>query len=181
MESAWSNGKPAYRCRHRRTTASVPDRSRPRNAHIREELITPHLAALHLLLTESAGAPRRRRTRRGADVRRTATDDVICYLREQQIVLTYDPAAKTLRAERPSRQADQDPRVRNRRKSRHETPVAWRQRKHAPGGQSAISGNGRKWGTTVSEDFNLETSEVCPDLSLNSKTGKEFPDRVHGV
>jgi hypothetical protein len=40
---------------------------------------------------------RRRRTRRGVSVRHHASpEDVIGYLREQQITLTYDPAAGTL-------------------------------------------------------------------------------------
>jgi site-specific DNA recombinase len=100
MESAWSNGKPAYRCRHSHTTASTPDLSRPKNAYIREDRILAHLAALHVLLTgTSPAAGRRRRTRRGADVRQQASpEDVTGYLREQQITLTYDPAAGTLRA-----------------------------------------------------------------------------------
>jgi site-specific DNA recombinase len=51
MESAWSNGKPAYRCRHGHTTAAPPDPARPKNAYVGEDLIVPHLAALHLLLT----------------------------------------------------------------------------------------------------------------------------------
>jgi site-specific DNA recombinase len=98
MESAWSNGKPAYRCRHGHTTASLPDPDRPKKAHVREDRILPHLAALHLLLTETAGGPRRRRTRQGADVRYQSAEDVICYLRARQITLTYDPATETLRA-----------------------------------------------------------------------------------
>jgi DNA invertase Pin-like site-specific DNA recombinase len=98
MESAWSNGRPAYRCRHGHTTASAPSVERPRNAYVREDRIMPHLPALHLLLTEPAGEPRRRRTRRGTDVRHQAAEDVIGYLREQQITLTYDPAAGALRA-----------------------------------------------------------------------------------
>ncbi len=98
MESAWSNGKPAYRCRHGYTTASAPGPERPKNAYVREALIVPHLAALHLLLTEPEGGPRRRRTRRGADVRSRSAEDVTCYLREQGITLTYDPVAGTLRA-----------------------------------------------------------------------------------
>jgi site-specific DNA recombinase len=97
MESTWSNGKPAYRCRDGHTTAKPPDAGRPRNTYIREALITPHLAALHLLLTEPAEGPRRRRTRRGADVRYQTVEAVICYLHEQQIVLTFDPVAETLR------------------------------------------------------------------------------------
>ena len=98
MESAWSNGKPAYRCRHGHTTASAPDPSRPKNAFVREDRIVPHLPALHLLLTGPAGETRRRRTRRGTDVRSQAPEDVICYLREQQVTVTYDPAAGTLHA-----------------------------------------------------------------------------------
>ena len=69
MESAWSNGKPAYRCRHGHTSAAASDPGRPKNAYIREDRIVPHLPALHLLLTEPAGEGRRRRTRRGVDVR----------------------------------------------------------------------------------------------------------------
>ena len=63
MESAWSNGKPAYRCRHGHTSAAAPDPGRPKNAYIREDRILPHLPALHLLLTgaqpesSAGGAP----------------------------------------------------------------------------------------------------------------------------
>jgi len=70
---------------------------RPKNAYVREALIMPHLAALHQLLTKPAGGPRRR-TRRGTDVRSQSAEDVTCYLREQEITLTYDPAAGTLHA-----------------------------------------------------------------------------------
>ena len=96
MESAWSNGKPAYRCRHGHTTASAPSPQRPKNAYVREDRILAHLPALHLLLTEPAGSQRRRRSRRGIDVRYQAAGDVIRYLREQQIVLIFDPASGTL-------------------------------------------------------------------------------------
>jgi site-specific DNA recombinase len=99
MESAWSNGKPAYRCRHGHTTASTPGPDRPKNAYVREDHIVPRLPALHLLLTEPAGGQRRRRTRRGIDVRHQATaEDVTGYLREHQITLIYDQAAGTLQA-----------------------------------------------------------------------------------
>ena len=37
MESAWSNGKPAYRCRHGHTTASRRGQGRLKNAYIRED------------------------------------------------------------------------------------------------------------------------------------------------
>ena len=99
MESAWANGKPAYRCRHGHTTASAPDPDQPKNAYVREDPIVPHPPALHLLLTEPARAQRRRRTRRGIDIRHQSTaEDPITYLREQQLTLTYDPAAGTLHA-----------------------------------------------------------------------------------
>jgi site-specific DNA recombinase len=101
MESAWSNGKPAYRCRHGRTTASAPGPQRPKNAYIREDRILPQLPALHLLLTRTEGSQgqRRRRTRHGTDARHQASpEDVIAWLREREIALIYDPAAGTLHA-----------------------------------------------------------------------------------
>jgi hypothetical protein len=99
MESAWSNGRPAYRCRHGHTTAAKPDPGRPKKAYVREDRIVAHLPALRALMT---GAPpaggRRRRTRRGTDVRSQASaGDVISYLRAQQVTLIYDPATGTLR------------------------------------------------------------------------------------
>ncbi|MDQ2812102.1 MAG: hypothetical protein M3Z75_09535 [Actinomycetota bacterium] len=48
MESAWSNGKPAYRCRHGHTSASAPDPERQKTAYVREDRVLPHLPALHL-------------------------------------------------------------------------------------------------------------------------------------
>jgi site-specific DNA recombinase len=98
MESAWSNGKAAYRCRHGHTSAAPPDLARPKNAYIREDRILAHLPALYLLLTGGRPA-RRRRTRRGADTRPQAdAQDVIGYVRARGITLTYDPAAGTLQA-----------------------------------------------------------------------------------
>jgi hypothetical protein len=54
-----------------------------------------------MLLTQPPSAERRRkRTRGGVDTHCQATaDDVIRYLREQQVTLTYDPAAPALHAE----------------------------------------------------------------------------------
>jgi site-specific DNA recombinase len=96
MESAWSNGKPAYRCRHGRTTASSCGPGRIANAYIREDRILPHLPALHLVLTKPAAGQRRRRTCRGIDLRQASPGDVIGYLRDRQITLTYDPVSGTL-------------------------------------------------------------------------------------
>ena len=104
MESAWTNGKPAYRCRHGRTSAMAPDPARPKNTHVREDKLLPHLPALHLLLTTPA-VRARRRTRAGADVGCTVSlSEVIGYLREHEITLTWDPAATALRA-RPAETA----------------------------------------------------------------------------
>ena len=98
MESAWSHGKPAYRCRHGHTSAAAPDRSRPRNAYVREERLLPQLPALYLLLTGTGpAAGRRRRTRHGTDVRPSVSpEEAIGCLRERGITLAYDPAARTL-------------------------------------------------------------------------------------
>jgi hypothetical protein len=99
MESAWSDGKPAYRCRHRHTTATKPDPARPKNAHVREDRTLGHLPALHLMITEPAGGMRRRRTRRGIDARPAARlEEAIGYLRANEIALTYDQATGTLLA-----------------------------------------------------------------------------------
>jgi site-specific DNA recombinase len=98
MESAWSNGKPAYRCRHGRTSAMAPDPAHAKNTYVREDKLLPHLPALHQLLTTPA-VRARRRTRGGADVRDTASpQDVIGYLREQQVTLTWDPATAAVQA-----------------------------------------------------------------------------------
>ena len=51
LESAWSNGKPAYRCRHGYTSAARPEPGRPKNTYVREDQILPHLAAVAILLT----------------------------------------------------------------------------------------------------------------------------------
>ena len=49
LESCWSNGKAAYRCRHGHTTATRPDPARPKNAYIREDQILARLPALAIL------------------------------------------------------------------------------------------------------------------------------------
>ena len=98
MESAWSGGRAAYRCRHGHTSAMAPDPARPKNTYVREDKLLPHLPALHLLLTRPATRARRR-TRAGADVRASLSPgEVIGYLREHEITLTWDPATATLKA-----------------------------------------------------------------------------------
>jgi site-specific DNA recombinase len=52
--SAWSNGRPAYRCRHGgRTTTSAPSPQQAKNDYVREDRILAQLPALHLLLTRA--------------------------------------------------------------------------------------------------------------------------------
>jgi len=96
----------AHACQRRAaaSSASTLDPERPKNQYIREDRILPHLPALHVLLAgaEPAAGRRRRRTRRGADAPRPASEqDVISYLRSRQITLTYDPRAGTLQADTP--------------------------------------------------------------------------------
>jgi site-specific DNA recombinase len=57
LESCWSNGKPAYRCRHGYSSATGPDPDRPKNTYVREDQILPHLAAIAILLAGPAGIP----------------------------------------------------------------------------------------------------------------------------
>ena len=94
LESAWSNGKPAYRCRHGHTSATSPDPGRPKTTYVREDQVLPHLAALAILLAAPA-----RRNRGLAQVTGPAdTAALIDRLRADGTVLTYDPDDRTLRA-----------------------------------------------------------------------------------
>jgi hypothetical protein len=95
LESCWSNGKPAYRCRHGHTTATRPDLALPPNAYIREDQILPSLPALGILLSASGHGSRKQDTAHSpVPARATA---MISYLRAQDITLTYDPSEHTLR------------------------------------------------------------------------------------
>jgi hypothetical protein len=96
MESAWSNGKPAYRCRHGHTSAASPEHGRPKNTYVREDQILPHLAAMAILLAGDGQA------RGSGTVQVTAaaqTAGLIDRLRASGAVLTYDPDTRTIRAD----------------------------------------------------------------------------------
>ena len=93
--SAWSNGKPAYRCRHGYSSAARPENGRPKNAYLREAQILPHLAALAMLL------------RGGDQARPDGTMQVnapgeaaglIDRLRTAGITLTYDRGTRAIRS-----------------------------------------------------------------------------------
>jgi site-specific DNA recombinase len=95
LESAWSNGRAAYRCRHGYTSATVPDPGRPENIYLREDQVLPHLAALSILL---AGGGTPGRARRAGITAPARTTDLIEQLRATGTVLTYDPGTRTVRA-----------------------------------------------------------------------------------
>ncbi|MGH3292912.1 MAG: recombinase family protein, partial [Trebonia sp.] len=56
LESAWSHGWPAYRCRHGYASAARPEPGRPPNTYVREQEILPHLGAVAILLAGPAPA-----------------------------------------------------------------------------------------------------------------------------
>ena len=95
LESAWSNGRPAYRWRHGHASAAIPEPGRPRNAYVREDQILPHLAAIAILLA-SGGQPGGNSTVQVTAPAETA--DLIDRLRDSGAVLTYDPETRTIRA-----------------------------------------------------------------------------------
>ena len=99
LESAWSNGKPAYRCRHGYTSATGPEPSRSPNTYIREDQILPHLAALAILLAGDDGKPARGSSIRAQLTRPADTAALIAQLHADGTVLTYDPDDRTLRAD----------------------------------------------------------------------------------
>jgi hypothetical protein len=93
LESAWSNGKPAYRCRHGYTSAARPEPGRPKNTYVREDQILPRLSAVAILLDRDP-APSSGTAQITAP-RETAA--LIDQLRTAGIILTYDPDTRTLR------------------------------------------------------------------------------------
>jgi hypothetical protein len=98
LESAWSNGRAAYRCRHGYTSATRPDSGRPKNTYVREDQILPHLAALAILLAGPAGKPGRENRSVAQVTGPAATATLIDQLRADCVVLTYYPDERTLRA-----------------------------------------------------------------------------------
>ena len=101
LESTWSYGRPAYRCRHGYASATSPDPDRPKNTYVREDQILPHLAALAILLAGHAGRPVRGSRGRARLTDPDGTAALIDQLRADGTVLTYDPDGRTLRAGGP--------------------------------------------------------------------------------
>jgi hypothetical protein len=98
LESAWSNGKPAYRCRHGYASATVPGPARPKNTYVREDQILPHLAAIGILLAGSATGTSRRVNGPVQVTGPADTAAMIDQLRADGVVLTHDADGRTLRA-----------------------------------------------------------------------------------
>jgi DNA invertase Pin-like site-specific DNA recombinase len=98
LESSWSNGRAAYRCRHGHTSATRPGPKRAKNLYVREDQILPRLAALAVLLAGQEHAQRHPdQTRRITAPAQAA--ELIEHLRSTGTTLTYDPQERTLRAD----------------------------------------------------------------------------------
>jgi hypothetical protein len=87
LESAWSNGRPAYRCRHGYTSAVGSGPGRPKNLYIREDQILPRLAALVILL---AGQDHREKGLAQLTAPSQAAE-LIDHLRAADLTLTLQP------------------------------------------------------------------------------------------
>ena len=97
LESAWSNGKPAYRCRHGYTRATGPNPGRPANLHVREDQIVPRLAALAILRADGSHSLVGGEQTSAEITPPAQAADLIDHLRISDITLIYDPATRTLR------------------------------------------------------------------------------------
>ena len=98
-ESAWSNHRPAYRCRHGYTSAARPGDARPKNAYVREERILSHLAAIAILLAGQHRAQGHNRRGAAQAITPARTAELIDHLRVEGITLIYDPGKQTLRTD----------------------------------------------------------------------------------
>ena len=96
LESAWSNGKPAYRCRHGYTSATGSSPDRPANLYVREDQILPRLAALAILQAGSSSCPRGTNQATAQVTAPAQAAELIDRLRADDTTLTYEPATRTL-------------------------------------------------------------------------------------
>ena len=99
LESAWSNGKPAYRCRHGYTSATGSSPDRPANLYIREDQILPRLAALAILQSEGSHSPRGRKPASAQVTAPAQAAGLMDRLRAADVTLIYDPATRALRTD----------------------------------------------------------------------------------
>ena len=99
LESAWSNGGAAYRCRHGYTSATAPDPGRPKNTYVREDQLLPHLPALASCSPRPRCAAIRTVPEPCQHTRRAQAADLIDQLRISRAVLTYNPDTRTVCAD----------------------------------------------------------------------------------
>jgi hypothetical protein len=99
LESAWSNGKPAYRCRHGYTSATRPGPGRPKNLYVREDQILPRLAALAILHAGDAQVLRGRKHGSAQITAPAHAAGLIDRLRAAGVSLIYDPTTRALRTD----------------------------------------------------------------------------------
>jgi Recombinase zinc beta ribbon domain len=176
LESAWSNGKPAYRCRHGHTSAASSHPTRAKNTYVREDQILLHLAAISILLAGVAGEPGCGNWGPAQVTGPARAADLIDHLRADGIVLTYDPQDRTPRAGG----GDDVPSVTIGRDHWHSlTPErgkggpprdkrgksTCRGRRLSAGDGPSMPVNGRSWGFNVSEDLNTATGEISVSWS----------------
>ena len=110
LESCWSYGRPAYRCRHGYSSATVPDYARPKNTYVREDQVLPHLAALAILLAGDAGqGPGNRALAQLTGPACTAA--MIDRLRAGGTVLTYDRTRRPCAPVTATRQRSSSPKT----------------------------------------------------------------------
>ncbi|MGC0318960.1 zinc ribbon domain-containing protein [Kitasatospora acidiphila] len=100
LDSCWSHNRPAYRCRHGRSSATGPRLDGPRNLYLREDHVTPHLPALWIRLTNTEYP--QSRPLRGPGL--PTTGEITARLRAASLTLTYDPGGRTLTADTSSRE-----------------------------------------------------------------------------
>jgi site-specific DNA recombinase len=99
LESAWSNGKPAYRCRHGYASATGSSPDRPANLYVREDQILPRLAALAILQAGSSSRPRGMKQATAKVTAPAQAAELIDHLRAAAVTLIYDPATRALRTD----------------------------------------------------------------------------------
>ena len=99
LESAWSNGKPAHRCRHGYTSATRPGPGRPKNLYVREDQILPRLAALAILHAGDAQVLRGRKHGSAQITAPAHAAGLIDRLRAAGVSLIYDPTTRALRTD----------------------------------------------------------------------------------
>jgi site-specific DNA recombinase len=85
MESCWSNGRAAYRCRHGHSSTTPRDAYRTPNAYVREDQVLAHLQAPHLMRTGEETAP--------------DPAAALARLRADGIGLIYDQTGRTVTAD----------------------------------------------------------------------------------